>query len=366
MTDTNLCFEVNRDDFAVTRTHAQPLAPLAEGQVRFRVDRFALTANNVSYVVAGDQLDYWGFFPTDAGWGRVPAMGWADVVESSHGEVAVGGRYFGWFPMSQYLTVDAKPSTSGFVDQAEHRAKHAPIYRTFTATDRDPLYDSQYEDEHALLRGLFLTAYLAEDFFFSHDFFGAKTSIVLSASSKTAIGFAAQAHARGIGPVVGVTSGGNVGFVEGLGIYHQVVSYDQLEEVDPEGDALLVDMSGNGEIVRRFHEHLGPKLKYTMLIGASHWQADRASTDLPGPKPTFFFAPTQAGQRMKEWGPAVYAQRVAAALAGFVESSGAWLKIEREYGAPAVESIYRQLLDGKLSPRLGKIASLQESPLGSD
>ncbi len=361
MTESNLSFEVGRDDFAVTRTHAEPLAPLVDGQVRFRVDRFALTANNVSYVVAGDLLDYWGFFPTEAGWGRVPAMGWADVVESRHGEVEVGGRYFGWFPMSQYLTVDAKPSTSGFVDQAEHRAEHAPIYRTFTATDRDPLYDRKYEDEHALLRGLFLTAYLAEDFFFSHDFFGARTSIVLSASSKTAIGFAAQAHARGNGPVVGVTSAGNVGFVEGLGLYHQVVSYEQLEELAPEGDALLVDMSGNGEIVRRVHEHLESKLKYTMLIGASHWQADRASADVPGPKPTFFFAPTQAGLRMKEWGPAVYAQRVATALARFVEGSGSWLSIERETGAPAVESIYRRLLEGKISPRVGKIASLHEA-----
>lgn len=358
MTETTLDFEVARNDFTSTRAVSSRPAPLTAGQVRFRIDRFALTANNISYAVTGDQLDYWGFFPTEAGWGRIPAMGWGDVVESNHGDIVAGERYFGWFPMSKFLTVDARPAAGGIVDQAEHRARHARIYRSFTATGRDPLYDGRFEDEHALLRGLFLTAYLAEDFFFSHDFFGASTSVVLSASSKTAIGFAAQAYARGRGPVVGVTSAGNVPFVEGLGYYHKVVSYDRLQEMDTEGAAVLIDISGNGEVVRRVHQHLGAQLRYSMSIGASHWRADRASADLPGPEPTFFFAPTQAGKRLEEWGPAVYSERVAEALARFVQASNAWLEIECSNGETAVESIYKRLLEGKVPPHLGMIASL--------
>ncbi len=359
---TNLHFEVDRNDLTAIRAQTTELPPLAGGQVRFRIDRFALTANNVSYAVTGDQLDYWGFFPAAEGWGRIPAMGWADAVESNHPEIEAGGRYYGWYPMSRYVTVEAEPAASGLVDRAEHRARHAPVYRSYTATDRDPLYESGGEDRHALLRGLFATAFLAEDFFFDHDFFGATTSIVLSASSKTAIGFAAQSQARSHGPVVGVTSAGNLAFVEALGTYDQVVAYDELETIAADRDALLVDMSGNGKVVRRVHRHLGPRLRYSMSIGASHWQADRASGDLPGPRPAFFFAPNQAAKRLDEWGPEGYARRIASALRRFVKASDAWLEIERCHGAAAVEPVYRRLLEGKVSPRLGLIASLHDPP----
>ena len=37
------------------------------GQVLLRIDRFALTANNVTYGVAGDQIGYWQFFPPSGG-----------------------------------------------------------------------------------------------------------------------------------------------------------------------------------------------------------------------------------------------------------------------------------------------------------
>lgn len=356
----NLDFEVDRQDLTITRAAASELEPLAAGQVRFRIDRFALTANNVSYAVTGDRLDYWNFFPAADGWGRIPAIGWAEVAQSEHPEVAVGGRYFGWYPMSRFVTVDAEPTGGGLLDTASHRARHAPIYRTYTAADRDPLYDPAHEERHALLRGLFATAFLAEDFFFDQDFFGATVSVVLSASSKTAIGLATQARARGRGPVIGVTSAGNVAFVEGLGLYHQVVAYDRIEDLATEGDALLVDMSGNGDVVRRVHEHLGSRLRYSMAIGASHWHAERASGDLPGPAPTFFFAPTQATKRLEEWGPEGYARRVAAALSRFVEGSTGWLEIERSDGPEALASTYRRLLAGEVPPRQGQIASLHD------
>ena len=62
---------------------------LAAGQVRFRIERFAVTANTVTYATTGDILGYWDFFPTgEPDWGCVPAMGWAEIVESQHPDVA--------------------------------------------------------------------------------------------------------------------------------------------------------------------------------------------------------------------------------------------------------------------------------------
>ena len=99
-----LCLEQRRDQLARTRIVSAPPKPLAEGEVRLRVDRFALTANNITYGVIGEMLGYWNFFPAaEQGWGRIPAMGWADLVESAHPAIEAGGRYYGWYPMARYV-----------------------------------------------------------------------------------------------------------------------------------------------------------------------------------------------------------------------------------------------------------------------
>ena len=47
------------------------------------MDKFALTANNVTYAAFGDAMHYWKFFPgPDDESGRVPVWGFADVADS--------------------------------------------------------------------------------------------------------------------------------------------------------------------------------------------------------------------------------------------------------------------------------------------
>ena len=62
---------------------------LSPGEVRLTLDRFALTSNNISYALSGDFLDYWGFFPTENGWGRLPAMGYGVGSESETQDIAI-------------------------------------------------------------------------------------------------------------------------------------------------------------------------------------------------------------------------------------------------------------------------------------
>ena len=84
MADTALVFEVQKSDWKQTRFAEGATPELAPGQVLFRVDRFALTSNNISYALSGDMLGYWRFFPCDEGWGRIPVMGFANVIRSTH------------------------------------------------------------------------------------------------------------------------------------------------------------------------------------------------------------------------------------------------------------------------------------------
>jgi hypothetical protein len=355
----NVHLEVNRDNHGLTRVVEEPLRDLAPGQVRFRVDRFALTANTVTYATVGDVLGYWDFFPATGGWGRVPAMGWAAVVASAHAGIAPGRRYYGWFPMSRFVDMTVTPTTDGLRDDGPHRAAHAPVYRAYTATDRDPFHQpgDDAEDRHALLRGLFITGFLAEDYFGDNGYFGASRVLVLSASSKTAIGFAHCADGRSGLEVIGVTSAANHAFTHGVGCYDEVVTYDDVAAV-PRVPIVSIDMSGNGTVLERVHTHFGDQLRHSMAIGRSHHYAPERADRLPGPEPAFFFAPGQVKKRVQDWGAAGYQERIGSALRRFVDASHAWLAVTRSNGADAAAATWRTVYRGTMPPDVGHVVSM--------
>jgi hypothetical protein len=360
MSDVSTHLEVDRADHGQTRLVEETLQPLAEDSVRFHIERFALTANNITYAAFGDALGYWDFFPATDGFGRVPAMGFAQVVESTHPEVHVGGRYYGWYPMSSHIDVVVSRTGEGLRDDGEHRAKHAAVYRSYSATDRDPLYEvgEDAECRHALLRGLFMTGYLADDFLADQQYHGAERAVVISASSKTAISFAQRASLRGLGEVVGLTSARNLGFVEGLGFYDRVVAYEDLESIPADGDVVTIDMAGNGEVALRLDHHLGTRIRYAMSIGKSHHDAPAQTSDLKGASPEMFFAPSQVAKRISDWGREGYQQRVGDAVREFVAASRDWLTLHHASGPAEAQATWTEVHDGKIPPNVGPIVRL--------
>lgn len=361
----DIVLEVNRASIGDTRLVEHASAPLEPGQVRLQVDRYAVTANNVTYAAFGDVLGYWDFFPASAEWGRVPAMGWAEVVESRNDEVPIGGRYYGWYPMAGEVTMTVAATADGLRDDGAHRVAHAPVYRAYVDVRRDPFYDPapDGEDRHALLRGLFLTGFLADEFFGDSggaggSYFGAGRVVVLSASSKTAIGFAQRASERGLAEVVGVTSAGNVEFVRGLGCYDTVVEYDEIGTLGTDGGAVSIDMAGAPAALGAVHRHFGDGLRYSMTVGRSHHDAPPApSGDLPGPAPQLFFAPTEVSRRLEQWGRTEYDQRSADALAAFVDGSRSWLTVEHRVGPMGAQSAWHDVHAGSVTPDVGLVVT---------
>ena len=151
---------VRQKQLSETRLHTANAAALADGQVRVRVDHFALTANNITYAAMGDMLEYWKFFPADeAGWGIVPVWGFAAVVESTHADVSVGERLYGYWPMASHAVLSPhRTSPTGFSDGAAHRAGLHAVYNQYLRSSTDPFYQQDTEDVQALLRPLFITS----------------------------------------------------------------------------------------------------------------------------------------------------------------------------------------------------------------
>lgn len=353
---------VNRADLSDIRAEPSEFpSDLPDGACLLKIDSFALTANNITYAVAPPALKYWEFFPANHdGFGRIPVWGFAEVIHSAHPQIPVGKRVYGYLPMSTHLMVQPGRITPfGFTDTSAHRAEGAPIYNQYAFTDSDPNWQSEQESLISLFRPLFTTSFLLDDLHRSQDLFGAKQIILSSASSKTAFSLAhlLSQDQAGDCSIVGLTSAGNRDFVQKLGCYDRVATYDELNDL-PKIPTAFVDMAGNVDLLRNVHSHFDDALKNSCRVGLTHWQSTGAVEGLPGPRPEFFFAPTYALDRIKDWGNDGFQSRLTAAWQGFIGPASGWINVVESRGAEAAMATYLATLRGKTPPTDGHILSL--------
>ncbi|MFZ6771403.1 DUF2855 family protein [Undibacterium sp. SXout7W] len=338
---------------------------LPAGKVLLNVNKFAFTSNNVTYAAFGKAMKYWNFFPTEAGWGNIPVWGFADVVASGVYGVDVGERFYGYFPMASHVLVTpVRVTAAGFTDGAEHRQEMHGLYNQYLRSSADPAYTADSEDAQILLRPLFITSFMIDDFIEDNQLFGATTVIISSASSKTAYGLAfllslrKDRHYR----IVGLTSAGNLEFVRSLGIYDQVLGYDEVETLAADQAVVYVDMAGNGTLRSKLHHHFQDNMKYSCAVGGTHWEELSGAGDLPGARPTLFFAPAQIKKRATDWGPGGVQARLATAWHQFMQplmlSEQPWMRVIHGTGPEAVQSVYQTMLKGGAAPDEGHVLSL--------
>jgi len=367
---TNQEFVVERENLRNSKFIASPLpsaASLPDGQVLMKIDTFAFTSNNVTYAAFGKAMSYWNFFPAAEGWGKIPVWGFAKVVLSRHAEVKVGERFYGYYPMSSHAVLQpTRCGEHGFTDGAEHRQPMHALYNQYLRTSTDPAYRADSEDQQVLLRPLFITSFMIDDFLADNDFFGARSVLLSSASSKTAYGLAFMLSQRGRDQceVIGLTSAANAAFVASLGCYDKVVSYEQLASLPADTPVVYVDMAGNGQLRSSLHHHYMDNMKYSCAVGGTHWDELGGAANLPGARPALFFAPAQIKKRMADWGPGGVQKKLAQAWQQFMqpvmEQGQPWMQVRHGHGPEDVQRVYLQMLDGGTHPREGHVLTLTE------
>lgn len=359
---------MNRARFEDMQIDSVPVPVAEDGEVVLALDRFSLTVNNLTYAVFGDELRYWDFFPTGLdGQGLLPVWGYADVVESKAEGVEAGQRFFGYFPSATHLVVQpGKTGARSFRDESPHRRELPEVYNWYQRSDNDPFQSEAVEPLHAIFRPLFVTAFGLSDFLAEQKFFGAEQVVISSASSRTgyseafSIGLQRAEHDSNI-EVIGLTSAGHRDFVEGLGLYSEVLTYDELEQLDATRKTVYVDIAGNTDVQRRVHEHFGNQLVHDAALGASHaHQPPTPDADLPGPEPQFFFAPVWVARRQAEWGSEEFNRRVGEAVAAFFERvmKHKLIDIQEQRGFEAAREVLVEMLVGRTDPEVGHLIRL--------
>ena len=366
---------INRTRLGDAQLGSDPDAPAARalvaGQARLALDTFALTANNITYAAFGEAMKYWQFFPSgDSALGCLPVWGFGTVVESRADGLAVGRRVWGYYPAGTHLVVaPSKVSAWGFVDGAPHRQELALVYNQYGFCDVDPSWKSELEGLQAVLRPLFITSFLIDDFLADNQFFGAQQVLLSSASSKTAFGtahcLALRRGTPGAPKIVGLTSAGNETFARSLGCYDDMRLYDDLPDLLAQVPTVYVDFAGNASLRRTVHLHFADALVFSSSIGATHWEERGTGRDLPGPKPTLFFAPAQVSKRSSPppegWGEAELQRRIGVAWSRFMAqvADGGWVRIVKQSGPQAALEVYTEMLAGHIDARQGLILDMQ-------
>ncbi len=357
---------VDRGNYRNIKVVSKGVSPLADGDILVSIDKYALTSNNVSYAVSGDMIGYWKYFPVDGEknvdkWGKVTVWGMADVVASSCDGIEVGERLYGFFPMASHAVLTPGViKRRNFTDVAPHRQPLPGLYNQYMRCQAEPKYLYAIEDERCLFFPLFITSYVINDYLDDKDFFCADQILIGSVSSKTGFGFAhfLKNNERFTGEIIGLTSSGNKTFVEKLNLCDQVVTYGNEARINADVKSVYVDMSGDGPLRRKLHELLGDNMKASILVGATHWEADRKNMLLPGVEAEFFFAPAQIAKRDEDWGAGVLMQKGYSASAELAASLKGSVSIEHYSGVDDARSLWLDMLDNKVSGSRGVMISL--------
>ena len=336
-----------REDFRALAIEPVEPPPLGPGEVLVAVERLGITANTVTYALLGEAMKYWAFFPApQPGRGIVPAWGYARVVASTHAEVPVGARYYGYWPMaSHWRLVPADVTARGFTDAAVHRRALPPIYNRYERED----VATPADDLSAIYRPLFLTASMLQDALGEAGWHGAGQIVLSSASSKTAqlTAWCLREVAARPYRVSGLTAARNREGVAALGLYDTVLGYDALDALDATVPTVLLDFAGDDALAARLHARFGDALRASLQIGKSHW--DSTPARLAGrPRRELFFGPAQIAKRMQDWGVAGFARHVGAQWSAARAAAAGWTRVHTLSGSPGLAAAWEAAVGGRI------------------
>jgi hypothetical protein len=359
-----------KSDLSKTRILETQNSDIQEEEISVSIESFAFTSNNVTYGVAGDTIGYWQFFPTteDANneWGCIPVWGYAKIIKSNVKELNVGERLFGYFPPGDILNLKPiKVTDQGFIDGKEHRKDLPAVYNNYLRLSEDVNYDNKLDNIRSLLFPLHITSFCICDALEDHAYFGAEQIIVISASSKTAIGLAqGLKDASSVPSIIGLTSQKNLDFVKNLNCYDEVITYDRLSDVNFNLKSVMVDMAGSREILGTLHGSLSDKMLKCLTVGMTHWDNEITAEDALGQamlreRTEFFFAPAHIQKRVKDWGHEGYNQKTSEFMKTRSIQSTDWMQVKKIIGLENFISTYEEFVSGNINPSEGIIVELE-------
>lgn len=356
---------VGRDDLRRCEVHRVAVPETGDKEALVQIETFGLSSNNITYLALGDSLPYRQFFPVPEelpaeGWVCPPVWGVASVLESNSALLNGGEKVYGFFPAARFATLrPVEATTAGFRVERPGIPAQLAFYHHYGVLGRDPFYLPEQEAMMVVMRPLFLTGLLLEDYLRETGFAGAERVAVSSAASKTAFSFSSAFRRSGGAELVGLSSVAGRAAAEGFDVYDRVVVYEEIDSLAADRPLVYVDISGSVAIRQLMKSHFGDTLRLILSVGLTHWAdghygSEHAADEVPA---QVFFAPGWSTRRVKQKGRAFLAHLVT----GWREQMASvdnHFRVTREAGADAVAASWRAFAEGRIEPNLALVHNL--------
>ncbi|NQX89379.1 MAG: DUF2855 family protein [Halioglobus sp.] len=384
-----------RKDLKETVVLRDELPPLVPDEIRLRVDKVGLSANNLFYAQMGEApfLKFFSVYPLaeeHEAFANVPAWGVATIIESANPEFQIGQKFRGFLHMTNVVQMKARRMPEGFVAFGGARDKINQAYNGFLTVDSQgtsPIQGAGVKSDLAMAAapgassGFALYQQLK-----MHDFYGGNCVVLTSASSKLSLATAQLLQTeRGRGRlqrVIGYTANANAQFVADTDLFDDVIGYT--EHLPQGGDLqhVLIDVAGDAAIYKR------GKAQYVkaFAVGGTHSDAESSVFTAFGPsgflkmfidmlapqlvkswasrwltpRLEMFFAPAVINVLLAQWGREELERKSNQALTGFVDAAigQGWIEVLRSESPESAQAAYRRIVEGEVPPSEAIILSL--------
>ncbi|MCP4841755.1 MAG: DUF2855 family protein [Halieaceae bacterium] len=386
-----------RKHLAETVVLRDELPPLQGGDIRMRVDRVGLSANNLFYAQMGDApfLKFFSVYPLaeeHKELANVPAWGIATVIESANRDFTVGERFRGFLHMTNVVQMKARRTPEGFEAFGGARDKINQAYNAFLTVDPSgeaPVSGSGERAELAMTAAPGAgSGFILYELLKMHNFYGGNSIVLTSGSSKlslaTALLLREERRKGSLRQLIAYTASRHAAFVQSTGLYDRVITYDDDIPADPSLRHVLIDVAGDAKIYKRGKS----KFVKAFAVGGTHSDAEssvfgafgpggffKMFIDMVGPQRLkqwaahrlsprleMFFAPTVIADLLNKWGREEMDRKSDAALASFVDSAldEGWIKVNRVDSPEAAQNAYRRIVEGGVPPSEAVILALAD------
>ncbi|HEY2189069.1 MAG TPA: DUF2855 family protein [Caldimonas sp.] len=346
--------EIAKANLAARQMHEEPLPEaLVDGELVVEIEHVALSANTLTYAAMGRALGYWSLFPASAPeLARVPAWGHAQVLASRAIEIEPGARLFGLLPIASHVRLQGRRSRLGLRETSRDRAALNPVYNQYALRPSNGTAAEATELElRALLHPLFITSFVLAHELKENRLHGSGEVVVVSASSKTALGLAYEL--RGSVPLTALTGERNAAWLATSGFWDRVVGYESLASLGSGAPCVLVDFSGDPELVARVMASLGRRCVRRVDVGATHSGTLRLGAS---EEDALFSGPATIERLVRDWGAAAFERQLEAALRAFGCAMRPHIEVRHADGPAAVQAAYEALRRGGIAPSTALIA----------
>ncbi|MEL6917565.1 MAG: DUF2855 family protein, partial [Bacteroidota bacterium] len=146
-------------------------------------------------------------------------------------------------------------------------------------------------------------------------------------------------------------------FVESTGFYDQVIPYGDVSDKLTDRSTMVIDLSGNTELLQNLTYQLKEQLKFVSLIGLADWTSAGPTKQIP--KARFFFAPEYAQKLFADLGPEKANKMINEVQEKFTKHVSGWMELEFVDFEKGVKKLYIDMLNGKVHPSKGYIVTIK-------